>query len=187
LFELLPDELQRPLEKVLGGNPFDSQLDENNGQGDRGFGDDIKSKLVSKIRSLMRKVQETLRESILGVVNGGHRKFERESWVFVQSMVEKKVQRYLPKVSISVPDDIGDEGVSVGAPNSGAELGGHHPADDAPQGQHGGEKYDQQGQHGGYNAPHNQHGGEKYDQQGHQPPSQYQNQPPPRPGYSELE
>jgi hypothetical protein len=26
-------------------------------------------------------VQESLRESILGVVNGGHRKFERESWV----------------------------------------------------------------------------------------------------------
>lgn len=125
LFELLPDVFQRPLEKILGGNPFDSQLDRDAGpQADRGFGDDIKTKLVSKIRDLVRKVQETLREGILAVVNGGHRKFERESWVFVQNTVEQKVQRYLPKVKISVPDDIGNEGVSVGAPTSNIQLGG---------------------------------------------------------------
>ena len=82
LFELLPDQFQRPLEKILGGNPFDEQLDRDAGpQADRGFGDDIKTKLLQKIRDLVRKVQESLRESILGVVNGGHRKFERESWV----------------------------------------------------------------------------------------------------------
>jgi hypothetical protein len=82
LFELLPDQFQRPLEKILGGNPFDQQLDRDaGGQADRGFGDDIKTKLLQKIRDLVRKVQESLRESILGVVNGGHRKFERESWV----------------------------------------------------------------------------------------------------------
>ncbi|KAL2759351.1 hypothetical protein ACRALDRAFT_1060584 [Sodiomyces alcalophilus JCM 7366] len=125
LFELLPDEFQRPLEKILGGNPFDSQLDRDAGsRADRGFGDDIKAKLVDKIRGLVRKVQESLREGILAVVNGGHRKFERASWVFVQNMVEQKVQKYLPKVKISVPDDIGNEGVSVGAPTSHAQLGG---------------------------------------------------------------
>ncbi|KAJ4357097.1 hypothetical protein N0V95_002753 [Ascochyta clinopodiicola] len=114
LFELLPDQFQRPLEKILGGNPFDSQLDRDaSGQADRGFGDDIKAKLLNKIRALVQKVQETLRESILGVVNGGHRKFERESWVFVQAMVEQKVQKYLPDVKINVPDDIGNENVSV--------------------------------------------------------------------------
>ena len=127
LFELLPDEFQRPLEKILGGNPFDPQLDREQGlQSDRGFGSDIKTKLVDKIRGLVRKVQEALREGILAVVNGGHRKFERESWVFVQNMVEQKVQKYLPKVKISVPDDIGNEGVSVGAPTSGIQLGGGH-------------------------------------------------------------
>ncbi|KAK4200107.1 hypothetical protein QBC40DRAFT_280534 [Triangularia verruculosa] len=128
LFELLPDQFQRPLEKILGGNPFDSQLDNtvstSRSGGDRGFGDDIKAKLLTKIRSLVRKVQETLRESILGVVNGGHRKFEKESWVFVQGIVEAKVQRYLPKVKITVPDDIGNEGVSVGAPTNNIQLGG---------------------------------------------------------------
>lgn len=125
LFELLPDQFQRPLEKILGGNPFDSQLDRDaSGNADRGFGDDIKTKLLSKVRALVQKVQETLRESILGVVNGGHRKFERESWVFVQNMVEQKVQRYLPDVKISVPDDIGNENVSVGAPTSNTQLGG---------------------------------------------------------------
>ncbi|KAL4725864.1 hypothetical protein ACLX1H_006538 [Fusarium chlamydosporum] len=156
LFELLPDQFQRPLEKILGGNPFDSQLDRDAGPGqsaDRGFGDDIKAKLVNKIRGLVRKVQETLRESILGVVNGGHRKFERESWLFVQNMVEQKVQKYLPKVKISVPDDIGNEGVSVGAP-SAANLGGANQPVPASQGGHS----------GGYAPPPSQHGGQ-YDQQ----------------------
>ncbi|KAH6632870.1 hypothetical protein F5144DRAFT_489988 [Chaetomium tenue] len=137
LFELLPDQFQKPLEKILGGNPFDSQLDRDaQPHADRGFGDDIKAKLVNKIRGLVRKVQETLRGSILGVVNGGHRKFERESWVFVQNMVEQKVQKYLPKVKISVPDDIGNEGVSVGAPNSNIQLGGGHQANPPPGGNH---------------------------------------------------
>ncbi|KAI5924833.1 hypothetical protein F4810DRAFT_661555 [Camillea tinctor] len=121
LFELLPDDLQGPLEKILGGNPFDAQLERDAApNADRGFGDDIKTKLVSKIRGLVRKVQDMLREGILGVVNGGHRKFERESWVFVQNMVEQKVQRYLPKVKITVPDDIGNEGVSLGEPKPSA-------------------------------------------------------------------
>jgi hypothetical protein len=135
LFELLPDQFQRPLEKILGGNPFDSQLDRDTGSTDRGFGDDIKSKLLNKIRALVQKVQETLRESILGVVNGGHRKFERESWVFVQNMVEQKVQRYLPDVKIDVPDDIGNENVSVGSPTSGAQYtGGGQQTQPPPQG-----------------------------------------------------
>ncbi|KAK3360592.1 hypothetical protein B0T25DRAFT_535975 [Lasiosphaeria hispida] len=133
LFDFLPDEFQRPLEKILGGNPFDSELDPDSGaQATRGFGDNLKTKLINKIRALVRKVQETLRESIMGVVNGGHRKFERESWVFVQNVVEKKVQKYLPKVKISVPDDIGNEGVSVGAPNN-IQLGGGHQAVLPPQ------------------------------------------------------
>ncbi|KAM0546444.1 hypothetical protein ACHAPJ_010911 [Fusarium lateritium] len=165
LFELLPDQFQRPLEKILGGNPFDSQLDRDAGPGhqaDRGFGDDIKSKLVNKIRGLVRKVQETLRESILGVVNGGHRKFERESWVFVQKMVEQKVQKYLPKVKISVPDDIGNEGVSVGAPTSSTHLGGANQP--VPPSQGGGSTPSHQG---GYAPPpsQQQHGGQSYSQQ----------------------
>lgn len=129
LFELLPDAFQRPLEKILGGNPFDSQLDRDSGaagaQVDRGFGADIKVKLLEKIRGLVRKVQETLRESILGVVNGGHRKFEQESWSFVQKTVEMKVQKYLPNVKITVPADIGNEGVSVGNPAAGGLGGGN--------------------------------------------------------------
>ncbi|KAM7192637.1 hypothetical protein V8F33_008248 [Rhypophila sp. PSN 637] len=124
LFELLPDKFQKPLEKILGGNPFDSQLDRETTT-DRGFGD-IKTTLLSKIRNLIKKVQEMLRENILGVVNGGHRKFERQSWVFVQNMVEQKVQKYLPRVKITVPDDIGNEGVSVGAPTNNIQLGGGH-------------------------------------------------------------
>jgi hypothetical protein len=133
LFEALPDKFQGPLEKILGGNPFDPSLDSKvQTQGSRGFGDDIKTKVVDKIRQLVRKVQEALRESILSVVNGGHRKFERSSWVFVQNMVEVKVQKFLPDVRITVPDDIGNEGVSVGNPQG---LGSAQP----PGGQHGGQ------------------------------------------------
>lgn len=161
LFELLPDELQGLLEKILGGNPFDAQLERDAGSentADRGFRDDIKTKLVSKIRGLVRKVQEMLRESILGVVNGGHRKFERASWVFVQDMVEQKVQRYLPKVKITVADDIGNEGVDLGAPKPSTQQpggGGDNSQFVPPNPQHG----HQQGQ-----------GGADY----HQPQQQYQ-------------
>jgi len=138
LFELLPDQFQRPLERILGGNPFDDQLDRDaSGQTNRGLGDDIKLKLLNKIRALVQKVQETLRESILGVINGGHRKFERESWVFVQAMVEQKVQKYLPDVKINVPDDIGNENVSVGSPIAGSHMGGRYqPPPSDPQGNH---------------------------------------------------
>ncbi|UPK94370.1 hypothetical protein LCI18_005305 [Fusarium solani-melongenae] len=186
LFELLPDQFQRPLEKILGGNPFDSQLDRDaQPNADRGFGDDIKSKLVNKIRGLVRKVQETLRESILGVVNGGHRKFERESWVFVQKMVEQKVQKYLPNVKISVPDDIGNEGVSVGAPTSGAHLGGANNPVPPSQGgrppsqdQHGGQGH-------GYNAPQQQQQQQDYRPDYHQQSQEYR--PPQHQGYQQQE
>lgn len=136
LFEMLPDQFQRPLEKILGGNPFDAQLDRDVGiSTDRGFGNDVKTKLLAKIRGLIKKIQETLRESILGTVNGGHRKFERESWVFVQNIVEEKIQKYLPKVKINVPDDIGNEGVHIGgSPISNVQLGGgHQSAPSIPQ------------------------------------------------------
>jgi hypothetical protein len=200
LFELLPDQFQAPLEKILGGNPFDSQLDRDaGGQADRSFGDDIKAKLVGKIRDLVRKVQETLRESILGVVNGGHRKLEHESWVFVQNIVEQKVQRYLPDVNITVPDDIGNEGVSVGAPITNANVGGgtqprppqsSHNEVEPPSGQFGGQY---QPQHG-YNAPPQYqdsqvHQNVSYQQQGHQSyqqPPQYdrrEDYPPPPQNY----
>ncbi|KAH9903591.1 hypothetical protein F4778DRAFT_734749 [Xylariomycetidae sp. FL2044] len=200
LFESLPDDLQGLLEKILGGNPFDSQLDRDAApQADRGFGDDIKAKLVNKIRGLVRKVQEMLRESILGVVNGGHRKFERESWVFVQNIVEQKVQKYLPKVKITVPDDIGNEGVSLGAPTTNAHLGGGNQAMPPPatttveahgappsyeqhaqqsgqgyQGYNPSGQYQQHQQHQGYNSS------EQYQQQQHQgyPPAHPQHYPP---------
>ena len=165
LFELLPDQFQRPLEKILGGNPFDEQLDRDAGlQADRGFGDDLKAKLLGKIRDLVKKVQESLRENILGVVNGGHRKFERESWVFVQNIVEAKVQRYLPDVKIRVPDDIGNEGVSVGAPTAGTQLGGQNTS--AP--------------HEGYNRP--PESGHRDDQ----PPRQDYDRPPPQQHHQEY-
>ncbi|EPS42429.1 hypothetical protein H072_3592 [Dactylellina haptotyla CBS 200.50] len=172
LFEMIPDNVQGPLEKILGGNPFDSQLDNNVApQADRGFRDDLKAKLINKIRALVRKVQEALRESILGIVNGGHRKFERESWVFVQRTVETKVQRYLPQVKIIVPDDIGNEGVSVGAPT--VQLGGGHQPVPPPQ--------------SNYNAPPSQGQGNYYSgSQGNYnpPPPQSNYNQPPQSGYN---
>ncbi|KAF7538502.1 hypothetical protein G7054_g2906 [Neopestalotiopsis clavispora] len=190
LFELLPDQFQRPLEKILGGNPFDSQLDRDAGTtADRGFGDDIKFKLVEKIRGLVRKLQETLRQSILGVVNGGHRKLEMESWLFVHGMVEQKVQKYLPKVKIEVPDDIGNEGVSVGTPTQ--NLGGGHQAVPPPTTEH--HQQQQSGQYPpqSYNPPQHQsyqsqppsndyQGGQYHQQSYNSAPQhqQYQNYPP---------
>ncbi|KAM7184926.1 hypothetical protein V8F20_012018 [Naviculisporaceae sp. PSN 640] len=178
LFELLPDKFQKPLEKILGGNPFDSKLDQET-TGQRGIGGDLKSTLLSKIRDLIKKVQETLRESILGVVNGGHRKFERQSWVFVQNMVEQKVQKYLPKVKITVPDDIGDEGVSVGAPTNNVQLGGGHQTIPSSAQQ---QKPPQTSF-----APPPQHGGSTQTpppQQSYAPPPQQAYAPPPQQSYA---
>lgn len=154
LFELLPDHFQGPLEKLFGGNPFDESLGSS---GSRGIGDDIKDKLLSKIRNLIRKVQTTLRESVLSIVNGGHRKFERQSWLFVQEKVESKVRKFLPDVRITVPDDIGNEGVDVGKPQESTMI--HHSQQQASSSQ-------QQSQ--AYNPPpdqyhsqsHQSHGGE---------------------------
>lgn len=201
LFEALPDQFQRPLEKILGGNPFDESLGTSQ---NRGFGDDIKAKLVNKIRNLVRKVQETLRESILSIVNGGHRKLERQSWIFVQGKVESKVRKFLPDVRITVPDDIGNEGVSVGKPQDSVHLPysqGQPPATTIPQQPphyqesynpgpeyhqlqqpshypnqpyNTGSEYHQPQQPSHYQQPHNP--GPEY----HQPqqPSHYPNQPP---------
>ncbi|KPM43960.1 hypothetical protein AK830_g2600 [Neonectria ditissima] len=187
LFELLPAAFQRPLEKILGGNPFDAQLDRDaQPNADRGFGDDVKARLVAKIRGLVRKVQETLRESILAVVNGGHRKFERESWILVQGMVEQKVHKYLPKVKISVPDDIGNEGVSVGAPTASAQLGvgnqsvsssqGGYAAPPSHASEGGYAPPPSQAPYGSYAPPpsHAQHGGQTHAQQPYNPSEQYQ-------------
>lgn len=199
LFELLPDQFQRPLEKILGGNPFDSQLDRDASvQADRGFGDDIKSKLLNKIRALVQKVQQTLQESIMGVVNGGHRKFEHESWVFVQTMVEQKVQRYLPDVKINVPDDIGNENVSVGSPDMNTQRVGNNRPDnqqqtyypDPPRDTYNGQGYNQQN----YNNPpqyRNDQQYQSYQTQQHPPQSYHSEQyaPPqqehPQQGYRE--
>jgi hypothetical protein len=182
LFELLPDDFQRPLEKILGGNPFDPQLDrEQQPQVDRGFADDIKSKLISKIRGLIQKVQEALRESILGVVNGGHRKFERESWTFVQNMVEQKVQKYLPQVKITVPDDIGNEGVSVKPPSDQLWGGGQGPQQPPSQGNNNPLPPPQQHQ-GNYNPP-AQDSYHNPSQGGYNPPPQGNYHPPSQGGY----
>ncbi|KAI0593255.1 hypothetical protein F4775DRAFT_578601 [Biscogniauxia sp. FL1348] len=178
LFELLPDELQGPLEKILGGNPFDTQLERDaESQTDRGFRDDFKTKLVGKIRGVVRKVQDMLREGILGVVNGGHRKFERESWVFVQNMVEQKVQRYLPKVKINVPDDIGNEGVNLGAPAPSTQPGGGSQFVPSPQYEHQQSQYQYQ-PHQEYRPDQCQSPPQGYPRsdQSHQPPSYQQSQ-----------
>lgn len=200
LFEFLPDQFQRPLEKILGGNPFDPQLDRDaSGQADRGFGSDIKAKLLGKVRGLVQKVQETLRESILGIVNGGHRKFERESWVFVQTMVEQKVQKYLPNVKITVPDDIGNDNVSVGAPRSNTQMGGGYQPPFSLGNSRSDPLRDTHNEQGPDQQPYNNQPYYRHDQQDHgelnrqqqnyqsqQYPSQgYQQQqcPPPQQGY----
>lgn len=182
LFEALPDHFQGPLEKILGGNPFDDSLGTSQRSGSRGFDDDIKDKLVSKIRSLVRKVQETLRESILSIVNGGHRKFEQQSWMFVQEKVESKVRKFLPDVRITVPDDIGNEGVSVGEPHESVTLHQPHQQDFPQQPLH--------QPHQAYNPTSEHHQSqESHDQFGysgggqHQP---YQGGPPPQPPYGQY-
>ncbi|PWN48509.1 hypothetical protein IE53DRAFT_389289 [Violaceomyces palustris] len=123
LFEALPGQIQSPLQKILGGNPFD--LGNNPQSRDRGV---ISDKLAESVTRLINKVQSSLRERVLMVVSGGHRRLEAASWGFVQNKVEEKVQRFLPNVKIVIKE--GEDGdqkppPQVGAPTSSGQAGGY--------------------------------------------------------------
>lgn len=102
LFDSLPNEISGPLLKVLGGNPFS---DEQQQQRSRGGGDfNILDEVKDKLRTIIERIQKGLRDRVLEVVSGGHRKLEDKAWGNVQGAIVTKVQRFVPGIQVKLDD-----------------------------------------------------------------------------------
>ncbi|KAG9128520.1 hypothetical protein FRC07_005887 [Ceratobasidium sp. 392] len=102
LFNSLPDEISGPLMKVLGGNPFsdDQQQQQERGGGGLNIFEEIKDKL----KTIIERIQKGLRDRVLEVVSGGHRKLEDKAWGNVQDAVVTKVQQFVPGIQVKLDD-----------------------------------------------------------------------------------
>ncbi|QRV87999.1 hypothetical protein RhiJN_16017 [Ceratobasidium sp. AG-Ba] len=102
LFNSLPSEISGPLMKVLGGNPFsdDQQQQRSGGGGGSNIFDDIKDKL----KTIIERIQKGLRDRVLEVVSGGHRKLEDKAWGNVQDAVVTKVRQFVPGIQVKLDD-----------------------------------------------------------------------------------
>jgi hypothetical protein len=110
LFDELPESIRGPLAKLFGGDPFDPlvqlppSLDRNGRSvGERGF--DIFQEIGDKFKAIVECVQKGLRDRVLEVVGGGHRRLETLAWMQVQETVVLKVRKYVPGISVDVEDE----------------------------------------------------------------------------------
>lgn len=58
--------------KVLGGNPFSDDQQQQQQSRDRGI--NILDEVKDKLRTIIERIQKGLRDRVLEVVSGGHRK-----------------------------------------------------------------------------------------------------------------
>ena len=104
LFNELPDSIRGPLAKIFGGDPFDPNVPSTARGG--GGGGDIFQELGDKFKAIVERVQKGLRDRVLEVVSGGHRRLESIAWVQVQETVVLKVTKYVPdKKTVLMWDD----------------------------------------------------------------------------------
>ncbi|KAG9091812.1 hypothetical protein FRC06_000363 [Ceratobasidium sp. 370] len=103
LFNSLPSEISGPLMKVLGGNPFsDDQQRQQQRGGGGGF--DIFEEIKDKLKTIIERIQKGLRDRVLEVVSGGHRKLEDKAWGSVQDAVVTKVRQFVPGIQVKLDD-----------------------------------------------------------------------------------
>ncbi|CAE6527919.1 hypothetical protein RSOLAG22IIIB_03193 [Rhizoctonia solani] len=103
LFDSLPSEVSGPLMKVLGGNPFsDDQQQQQQARGGSGF--NILEEVKDKLRVIIERIQKGLRDRVLEVVSGGHRKLEDKAWGNVQDSIVTKVQKFVPGIQVKLDD-----------------------------------------------------------------------------------
>ncbi|KAG7088616.1 hypothetical protein E1B28_012590 [Marasmius oreades] len=102
LFDSLPKEISEPLMKVLGGNPFS---DDRSQQRYRGGGEfNVLDEVKDKIKTITERIQKGIRDRVLEVVSGGHRKLEDKAWANVQDAVVTKVRQFVPGIQVKVDD-----------------------------------------------------------------------------------
>lgn len=104
LFDALPDGLRVILEKLFGGNPFDPNA--NNGQAAqvRPEKEGIFHEIGDKIKDILERIQNALRDRVLEIVGGGHRRLEDKAWGNVQDAIVGKVRQYVPGVQVQLED-----------------------------------------------------------------------------------
>ncbi|CAE6478465.1 unnamed protein product [Rhizoctonia solani] len=102
LFESLPSEVSGPLMAVLGGNPFSDDQQQQQARGGSGF--NILEEVKDKLRVIIERIQKGLRDRVLEVVSGGHRKLEDKAWGNVQDAVVTKVQKFVPGIQVKLDD-----------------------------------------------------------------------------------
>lgn len=103
LFNELPDSIRGPLAKIFGGDPFDPNVPSTANR-ERGGGD-LFQELGDKFKAIVERVQKGLRDRVLEVVGGGHRRLESLAWVQVQETVVLKVRKYVPGVHVDVEEE----------------------------------------------------------------------------------
>lgn len=107
LFEEHPESIRGPLAKLFGGDPFDpsvpSTIDrDGNRVGDKGF--DIFQEIGDKFKAIVERVQKGLRDRVLEVVGGGHRRLETLAWMQVQETVVLRVRKYVPGIEVDIEE-----------------------------------------------------------------------------------
>ncbi|KAG9049215.1 hypothetical protein FS837_010851 [Tulasnella sp. UAMH 9824] len=101
LFDSLPDFLREPLSKIFGGNPFAAKaVSKPQDDNDDGIFDDI----GDKIREIFQRIQNAMRDRVLEIVSGGHRRLEDKAWGNVQDAIVNKVREYVPGVQVQLKD-----------------------------------------------------------------------------------
>ncbi|KAG8906336.1 hypothetical protein FRB99_007116 [Tulasnella sp. 403] len=103
LFNSLPDGLKGPLSKIFGGNPFEARAAQQAQQG--GSSDGFFDEIGDKIREIVERIQHALRDRVLEVVSGGHRRLEDKAWGNVQDAIVNKVRQYVPGVQVQLKDE----------------------------------------------------------------------------------
>ncbi|KAG8860886.1 hypothetical protein FRB96_003621 [Tulasnella sp. 330] len=98
LFNGLPEGLKGPLNKIFGNNSPSVTASSSGGGG-------ILGEIEEKIKAILERIQQALRDRVLEVVSGGHRRLEDQAWGNVQDAVVGKVQQYVPGVQVKLKDD----------------------------------------------------------------------------------
>jgi len=104
LFDELPESIRGPLSKIFGGDPFNPSTADRDGNGtEERFG--IFQEIGEKFKIIVERVQKGLRDRVLEVVGGGHRRLETLAWMQVQETVVLKVRKYVPGVRVDIEEE----------------------------------------------------------------------------------
>jgi len=99
-FNGMPDGLKGVLSKLFGGNPFDAKANVQQQSATIGSKMNVFQEIAEKIETIVGRIQAAIRDRVLEIIGGGHRRLEDQAWGNVQDSVVNKVQQYDPTVNV---------------------------------------------------------------------------------------